>query len=277
MCSLININGNNSPINIKNLESEGDGTLPQSDNYLVIQFNEAVKHIGNFISNYKDQIAYLVNGDSIITDLDEEFILDAKNKLEIHFKEAITNMKNFFNTDIPGNDIFKKMISLDFSHFNTSLVTDMSYMLKGCDSLQRLDLSNVDISSLKKTTGMLSQSSSLENVIISLEFSKINKEFIKNMIDYLKNLIYTAIYSVKDIIDLLKNKTDLIVCESEGDIFTNETSIYQCCKVANTSIIDCKDVLTSTLIFKVNITITRPNIPEIQTSFPEFLTTIPEI
>ena len=37
---------------------------------------------------------------------------------------------------------------IDFSNFNSSSVTNMSYMFYGCGSLQYIDLSNFDTSSV---------------------------------------------------------------------------------------------------------------------------------
>ena len=49
ICSLINISGTNSPIEIRNLEpvNESKRTLDeQTDNYIIIQFNKTITYKG---------------------------------------------------------------------------------------------------------------------------------------------------------------------------------------------------------------------------------------
>jgi len=75
ICSLINISKTNSPIEIKNFKPVNDGKRilnEQIDNYIIIEFNEAVTYeggqflnngnnwMGNAI-NYNQYISYIIN------------------------------------------------------------------------------------------------------------------------------------------------------------------------------------------------------------------------
>ena len=148
MFSLISISGNNSIIGTKNLKSNTDDkrTLQQSNNYIIIQFNETVEYNGDFFSNFKNLIEYIKNGDSNITDISQNFTVEVNTVLEVYFKEDIKSLESLFNTSSTPN--FDKIITADLSHFDTSSVTNMKYMFYGCSSLQNLNLSNFDTSSV---------------------------------------------------------------------------------------------------------------------------------
>ena len=49
-------------------------------------------------------------------------------------------MENLFNADIDNNS--KNIISIDLSHFDSSLVTNIDKLFSGCQELLALDLSN---------------------------------------------------------------------------------------------------------------------------------------
>ena len=59
------------------------------------------------------------------------------------------------------------LVSLDFSNFNTSLVTDMSSMFYSCEKLVSLDLSTFDISSVNYLSYMFCYGYALEYLDIS--------------------------------------------------------------------------------------------------------------
>ena len=59
------------------------------------------------------------------------------------------------------------VISIDFSNFNASSVIYMSYMFRGCNSLESLDLSNFDTSSVITMSYMLYGCNLLESLDLS--------------------------------------------------------------------------------------------------------------
>ena len=50
-----------------------------------------------------------------------------------------------------------KLNELDLSNFNTSNVTDMSYMFQRCTSLENLNISNFNMDKVKNTNGMFEE------------------------------------------------------------------------------------------------------------------------
>ena len=176
MCSLVNISGNDSPIGKKNLEFNNKRKLPESDNYIIIQFSEEVGFDTKLLN--KSLINYIKNKDEIINNTDGTFTVQADTKLEIHFKGVITDMKNFFDTD--KAEFFKKMISVDFSQFDASNIINMNTMFYGCSALQSLDLSNFDTSKAITMDGMFYGCSALQSLDLS-NFDTSNVKFMNSM------------------------------------------------------------------------------------------------
>ena len=56
------------------------------------------------------------------------------------------------------------LTSISFGNFNTSKVTDMSYMFEDCRSLTSLNLSSFDMSKVTDTTAMLVDCSKLTEI-----------------------------------------------------------------------------------------------------------------
>ena len=71
----------------------------------------------------------------------------------------------------------QKLTSLDLSSFDTSNVTDMSYMFEGCESLTSLDLSSFDTSNVINMEGMFDYCGSL----VSLDLSNFDTSRVENM------------------------------------------------------------------------------------------------
>ena len=180
MCSLISISGNNSPKGIRNLESSKDDkrTLQESDNYIIIQHGEEVKYDVDFLlENYRGFIKKIQNGDETIDDPSNSFTVEANTKLEVHFKEPLTTLDYFFNAYYDESGNFEKIISVDFSHFDSSSVTNMKYMFQACESLQSVDFSNFVSSSVTTLNNMFIECTSLQSV----DFSNFDTSSITDM------------------------------------------------------------------------------------------------
>ena len=311
MCSLVSISGNNTPVGIKNLESNKDDKrrLQQSDNYIILYYVDEIEYDSNFFTDeYRQLISYVKNGDVIINNPDNKFTVEMNTPLEVHFSRPLTTLKGFFDTDKNENWLFGALMSVDFSHFDTSLVTSMATMFYGCEYLESLDLSNVDTSKVTSMSYMffscsalqslelsnfdtsavtsmiymLNYCSSLQYLIIS-NFDFNNNPNLSDMLGELTNLEYIDISNVKDSGDLLKNaitsaelnnKDNLIVCQN-NNIITNTNAKYQCCDITDNTLV-C-DVQTTIPIIQTTISIVQSTIPQIQTTISITQTTIPII
>ena len=170
ICSLINISGNNSPIEKRNLEPVNDGkrTLDEQtdNNYIIIQFNETVAYdAGTLLHDYNIFISKIIDENGITIDESKKFIVTKGTKLYVYFNGAIQILLNFFSSLYDAN--CKDLISVDLSHFDTSSVTYMIQMFYGCSSLQTLNLSNFNTLSVKDMGSMFYRCSSLQVLNLS--------------------------------------------------------------------------------------------------------------
>ena len=314
ICSLINISKTNSPIEIKNLKSVNDGKRilnEQIDNYIIIEFNETVTYEGGqFLNNginYNQYISYIINGNETI-DRNSNFIAKKKNKLIVHFNQTFKSLESFFDAGCDGCDgNFIHLILVDFCHFdtssvtnmvrmfydchslqtllsdfNTTSVTDMAKMFSHCFSIQTLNLSNFNTSLVTNMVDLFKECTSLKYLIISnFNFDKV--EYYTGIFDDLQNLEYIDIYNIEDINGVLKGqvyglneKDNLIVCQNNKDIITNQNAINNCSYIID-EILSCNNILTTIpLIQTTNLMIQTIN-PLIQTTIPLIRTTIPII
>ena len=114
-------------------------------------------------------------------------------------------MEDFFNCEKDSKS--QNIINIDFSHFNSSLITNTNKMLYKCSSLKYLDISN---------------------------FNPVNLNSSENMFDQINNTEYINIKNLKseDIKNetktILNSKDRLIVCQNEL-IIDNANSTNECC------------------------------------------------
>ena len=81
-------------------------------------------------------------------------------KLEIYLNKETTNVKSFFDSSQVTNmdNLFKgcnELDEVDFTNFNITLVTSMASMFSGCSKLTELDISLLDTSSVIDMHDML--------------------------------------------------------------------------------------------------------------------------
>ena len=115
----------------------------QNDNYIVIYYAEG---IGCF------------DGDRMCN-------VSKEIRREIHFKEPIRSLNNFFGCD-KGEGI-RYLKSVDFSNFNSASVSDMGYMFYRCEFLTSVDFTNFDTSQVVNMEKMFLECESLKYIDVS--------------------------------------------------------------------------------------------------------------
>ena len=130
--------------------------------------------------------------------------------------------------------MFSRCNSLDsiyLSNFNTSFVTNMSYMLAECSSIKYLDLSNFNTSLVKDMSNIFYDCSSLESIDIS-NFDIRNCDNFEYMFAGTDNLIFINLYNFTysdNYIILFFSEVDcLFVCQKDNII---QYDAYNCCDV----------------------------------------------
>lgn len=161
----------------------------------------------------------------------------------------------FFNNITTLEKLFydgfcQRIISIDLSHFNSSLVTSTAYMIHSCSSLNEisftnfntssitnmefmfykadrlllLDLSNFDTSKVSNMTNMFSYCYSLQYLDIS-NFYFGNSIEAKNMFDRDSNLKYVKIYNAKNYYNYLEFcKYYFVINQKENFIYNKNPS-----------------------------------------------------
>ena len=183
-----------------------------SNNYITIKYNDNVNYdIGFSIDNCasRNEISHIFFQNSIFKKT-EELIILANSTLEIHFNSPVTSMEDFFNGEKDQNS--QHIISIDLSHFNSSLVKNEKNMLQKCSSLQYLDMSNFDLSNIDNSDDINNMISGSEVIIY------INLSNMKNYDNFKKQILDNSNLDTKD---------DLVVCQSQL-IIENENASYIC-------------------------------------------------
>ena len=167
--------------------SNNDSDLIDSDNYIVVYFNGNIDY-SNFMNRYRTGVAGIVaNGKKL--NIEDSFTIQSGTSLQIHFNETVVSLEHFFDsiTDENAasissidfshfdssklsnmNSIFSgcfDLVTVDFTNFNWTNIQDIGYMFYGCDSFKSIDLSNADISKITNMERVFQSCDSLESVI----------------------------------------------------------------------------------------------------------------
>ena len=162
-----NIN-NNEKLIIRKLEE-----VNTHDSYIVIYFKGDCNY-KEFHNIYRKSISFIINKENNekLTSKNS-FELHKGFGLEIHFNTSIKNLEYFFSKGLDENMHY--LISIDFTKFDSSLVTRMNNMFYGCSSLESIILSNSDISNVESMKLMFYGCSSLQTIDLSnLKASKLD-------------------------------------------------------------------------------------------------------
>ena len=151
-----------------------DTEMCESDNYIILYFNQDYNYETGFKNSYRNDINFINCDNKTITD-SAALNIKAGTKMEIHFKSSVTNMEKFFSQAEDENMI--NLVSIDLSHFNSSSVTNMNSMFSGCSSLQSINLLTLNTQKVTDMANMFSGCSSLT----SLDVTGFNTANVENM------------------------------------------------------------------------------------------------
>ena len=235
----------------------------ESTNYIVIYFEKETIYKNGFIkdnngktSRNKNDIDFIINGNHFnkYKATDKLFIKKGK-KIKVYFSSVMT-LDNYFSIENDPN--MENVVSMDLSHFNTSLVTNMASMFNGCHSLKSIDLYDINTSLVEDMSNIFKDCSGLEILdlssfdtslvtnmnsmfngcesLIYLDISNFNLENIKlfnSVFTGLDNLQYLNLYYIKNSDEYITNSElneleDVTVCQKDY-LVTNENATYKCC------------------------------------------------
>ena len=131
-----------------------------------------------FQNDYRNDLSFIINKENKekLTG-EDELIIHKDFGIEIHFNTAVKNLEFFFDTDFDEN--MNLLISIDFSNFDSSLVTNTRNLFSGCEELISINFNNFNTSLIKNMSNMFLACTSLE----SLDLSSFNTSLVNNMND----------------------------------------------------------------------------------------------
>ena len=264
-----------------------DNTTNVCNNFIRVCYRKYVIYENGFkyneeeINKYRDNISDVFIENSAIS-LSQNPLKINSSCIIIKFSSPVESLAHFFDSEYDKNaenitsidlsnfdssliteinSLFKGCKSLEninFTNSNSSLVTNMSEVFSGCIELKVLNLSFLDTSSLNDIHNMFYECSNLKIIDLSgLKFDKIITSH--NMFKDNDNIKYIDLLEVKNSFlnitnSNLNRKDDLTICQNE-DIITNIKAMY-CCDY-NIELYKCENIPTtfldsSTIIFITN-------------------------
>ena len=139
----------------------------ESDNYIVLYFNQDCYYSSRFGNDYRKDIDNIINEKinyKEYTKKDPLFVYKGFG-IEIHFNKAISSLEYFFYSYDDKN--MKYLVFVDFTNFNSNSITSMLHMFDGCSSLKSINFSNFKTSKVTKMSYVFHECSSLESIDLS--------------------------------------------------------------------------------------------------------------
>ena len=156
--------------------------LCKTDNYIKVKYKDQINYNNGFEMNInsRKKISFINLRNSTFMS-DDPLTIEKDEIMEIHFFQPTDNLEDFFNFAHDGN--VNNIISIDLSHFESSLVTSMKNMFNGCSSIEKINFTNFTTSSVTNMEGLFSQCKSLK----SLDLTNFDTQKVKTMTNMFNN------------------------------------------------------------------------------------------
>ena len=179
-----------------------DAEICESFNFIKVKYNESTNYKEGFGNDARKGIVqYVKKGDKVYKPSTGFTIENSDIELEIYFSEGVISLKDMFNSEKDPNT--EKIVSIDFTNFNTSNLMYMNSLFKGCGKLEKIDFSNLDTSLVIDMSNLFNGCMSLS----SIDLSKFNTETVTNMNSMFANCssltyIELANFKISNVIDM---------------------------------------------------------------------------
>ena len=129
--------------------------------YITIKVNkEGSQQILGTKFNFCPDEIYINNEKQSNEDCKSIILSDISYQIKLVWNKEINDTSNMFSG-------LNNIISIDLSHFDSSLVTNMQYMFSSCKNLNFIDLSNIDTSQVTNMGNIFYSCSSLVSIDVS--------------------------------------------------------------------------------------------------------------
>ena len=196
-----------------------------------LKINRTEKNTKVIGKNFIPDFVYINGNNSQITS-------DGKINLE---KDGIYNVTMQWKTkkklyDKLFNDIYS-VLEIDLSNFDTSGVTSMKSMFKGCKYLKYINFKNFDTSNVKSMASMFEECYSLESLDLS-SFNTLNLEEMTEMFKScyslvsinLSNFITTKVKKINELFYNCYNLSEVVISNFDTNKVTTMGSLFYGCK-----------------------------------------------
>ena len=174
----------------------------KSDNYIILYYGKESEYKNGFINKYRNDVSFIINGNyNNVLSNNESFKINDGCKIELYFNSILISLESFFDYNCDIN--IGKIKSIDFSHFNSSLITDMSKAFSGCTSLESINFDNFNFSLVTDMNNMLFGCDSLKSINLTLlDVSKVtDMSYMFYSCDSLKS-INTTYFNISSVIKM---------------------------------------------------------------------------
>ena len=198
-------------------------------NYIIVKYYIKTQYTIFEATNRKG-ISYIIN-EGTRYNLTDSFTIQANNSIEMHFSSPVKSLYGFFSMDNDRN--VENIVSIDLSHFDSSLLENIGYMFNGCNHLKSVDLSHFDTSLVTNMERMFYGNEQLK----SLNLSNFNTSLVTNM--------YGMFYNCNQLESLNLPNFDTSLVTNMYGMFYNCTQL----KSLDISNFNTTSVINSSLMF----------------------------
>ena len=167
--TLCNVSFKSEANSRNNSQRKLDGDTGEQENFILVTYSASTSYTDGFYRNVqsRDTIqGIFVIGDTKFEDnyeyLKDDVELEVGNggTIRIVLAESLSSLKEFFENEA-------NIKSVDFSHFDFSILKDMNSLFKGCSSLESVNFGEFDASKIEDMTSMFENCIKLTNLNIS--------------------------------------------------------------------------------------------------------------
>ena len=151
-----------------------DNSKCEFPNSIIVKYANSAQYSNGFQINPRTGINF-ISYNNINYRNNEALEIPANTEIKIYFFDGVTSLESFFDSSFDTNA--QKIISVDLSNFNSSLITNVNNMFKGCSSITSINFSNFITSKINTMENIFYGCSAL----ISLDLSNFDTSSVINM------------------------------------------------------------------------------------------------
>ena len=170
---LISVLAESSPKGIK-FGTKSENNIPrnlENLNFIKVKYKENAEYPSGFGNTFRNDsnLIKIKLGENVY-ELNETLTIQANETIEIHFSNPIQSLKNFFgyiSNFNQGDENHNKIISVDFTNFDSSSITEMNFLFYECNSIEEINFKNFKTSSVEDMSYIFYNCKALKSLDLS--------------------------------------------------------------------------------------------------------------